>query len=126
MSSPEKTPPTSPAGGHHADVGSAPPVTPTTTRKMLIAGGVVVAVVAILLISSFLPRHATSKELSAEVVAEDAAPVVQVITARRASEGGVVELPGLIQALHESAILRARCGICEELARGYRECRAQR
>ncbi len=105
MSSPEKAPPPpNQAGGHHADVGSAPPVTPTTTRKMLIAGGVIVAVVAILLFSSFLPRHATSKELSAEVVAEDAAPVVQVITAHRASQGGTVQLPGSIQALHESAI----------------------
>ncbi len=104
MSSPEKTPSTNPTGGQHADVGSAPPVTPTTTRKMVIAAGVVVAILAVLLISSFLPRHATSKELAAEVVGEDAAPVVQVIAVHRASQGGVIELPGSIQALHESAI----------------------
>jgi RND family efflux transporter MFP subunit len=92
------------AGGHHVDVGAAPPVKPATTRRVLIAAGVIVVILALLLVSSFLPRHATSKELAAEVLSEDAPQSVQAVTVHRASEGGVVELPGSIQALHESAI----------------------
>jgi RND family efflux transporter MFP subunit len=93
----------------HADVGSAPPVTPTTTKRMLAAAGVIAALLVLLLISSFLPRRATSRALEAEVVDQDAAPDVQVMTVRRAAAGGVVELPGTIQALHESAVY-ARVG----------------
>lgn len=93
----------------HADVGAAPPVTPASTRRMVTAAGVVVVLLALLLISSFIPRRTTSKELEAEVLAQDAAPSVQVAPVHRAAEGGVVELPGTIQALHESAIY-ARVG----------------
>ena len=93
----------------HADVGSAPPVTPASTRRMITAAGAIVVLLALLLMSSFIPRHATSKELEAEVLAQDAAPSVQVAPVHRAAEGGVVELPGTIQALHESAIY-ARVG----------------
>lgn len=97
-----------PAEGH-ADVGAAPPVTPTTTKRMLTAGAVVAVLLVLLLISSFLPRRATSKALEAEVLDQDAAPGVQVMAVRRATAGGVVELPGTIQALHESAVY-ARVG----------------
>ena len=38
------------------------------------------------------------------MLAQDAAPAVQVAAVHRATEGGLVELPGSIQALHESAI----------------------
>ena len=93
----------------HADVGAAPPVTPTSTRRMITAAGVVVVLLALLLLSSFIPRRTTSKELEAEVLAQDAAPSVRVAPVHRAAEGGVVELPGTIQALHESAIY-ARVG----------------
>ncbi len=88
----------------HADVGSAPPVTPTTTRRMLTIAAVTVVILAILLISSFLPRRAVTRELAAEVTGEDAPPIVQIAPVHRAAEGGVVELPGTIQALHESAV----------------------
>lgn len=109
MKSPESDLPGSAPAEHHADVGAAPPVTPTTTRRMLTAGAVIVVILVLLLISSFLPRRATSKELQAEVLEQDAAPTVQVAAIHRATEGGAVELPGTIQALHESAIY-ARVG----------------
>ncbi len=110
MKSPDESelPRSAPAEGH-ADVGSAPPVTPTTTRKMVTAGAVIAVILILLLISSFLPRHSTTQQLAAEVLAQDAAPSVQVAAVHRAAEGGVVELPGSIQALHESAIY-ARVG----------------
>jgi RND family efflux transporter MFP subunit len=89
---------------HHADVGSAPPVTPATTGRMITIAGVIAVILVLLLVSSFIPRHSTSQQLAAEVLAQDAAPTVQVAPVRRATAGGVVELPGTIQALHESAI----------------------
>ncbi len=92
------------AGGHHADVGNAPAVTPTATRRVVwIAVGTVIAL-ALLLVSSFLPRRSVARELAADASAGDGPPVVQVATVQRAPEGGTVELPGTIQALHESAI----------------------
>lgn len=109
MKSPESDLPGSAPAEHHADVGAAPPVTPTTTRRMVTAAGAIVVILALLLISSFLPRRATSKELEAEVLGQDAAPTVQVAAVHRAAQGGAVELPGTIQALHESAIY-ARVG----------------
>ena len=110
MNSPDPTelPGSAPVEGH-ADVGAAPPVTPASTRKMVTAAGVVVVLLALLLVSSFIPRRSTSKELEAEVLAEDAAPEVRVAAVHRAATGGMVELPGTIQALHESAIY-ARVG----------------
>jgi RND family efflux transporter MFP subunit len=110
MKSPDESelPGSAPVEGH-ADVGSAPPVTPTTTRKMVTAGIVIAVILVLLLISSFLPRHSTTQQLAAEVLTQDAAPSVQVAAVHRAAEGGVVELPGSIQALHESAIY-ARVG----------------
>jgi RND family efflux transporter MFP subunit len=104
MNSPDPDLPKPATSAHHADVGSAPPVTPISTARMLRAAGVIAVILVILLISSFLPRHATSKELAAEVVGEDAPTVVQVMTVHHAAEGGVVALPGSVQALHESAI----------------------
>jgi RND family efflux transporter MFP subunit len=110
MKSPDESelPGSAPVEGH-ADVGSAPPVTPTTTRKMVTAGIVIAVILVLLLISSFVPRHSTTQQLAAEVLTQDAAPSVQVAAVHRAAEGGVVELPGSIQALHESAIY-ARVG----------------
>jgi multidrug efflux pump subunit AcrA (membrane-fusion protein) len=93
----------------HADVGNAPPVTPASTRRMITAASVVAVLLVLLLISSFIPRRNTSKQLEAEVLAQDAAPAVQIATVHRASDRGGVELPGTIQALHESAIY-ARVG----------------
>jgi RND family efflux transporter MFP subunit len=104
MNSPEKNPPASEEQGHHADVGSAPPVTPASTKRMVTAGVVIVVILALLLASSLIPRRSVSRELAAEVVAEDAPPSVQIAAVHRAAEGGTVELPGTIQALHESAI----------------------
>ncbi len=89
---------------HHADVGSAPPVTPAPTRRILTIGIVVTVILAALLLGAFLPRHAVSKELAAEVAGEDAPIAVQVGTVARAAEGGEVELPATIQALHEGVI----------------------
>jgi RND family efflux transporter MFP subunit len=88
----------------HADVGAAPPVTPASTRKMLTAGAVIAVVLVALLLVSFIPRRAVTNELAAEVAAEDAPPLVQVMTVTRALAGGTIELPGTIQPLHESAV----------------------
>ena len=88
----------------HADVGAAPPVTPASTRGMLTAGALIAGVLAILLLVSFLPRRSVTKELAAEVAAEDAPPLVQVVTVHRAQQGGTLDLPGTIQPLHESAV----------------------
>lgn len=105
---PSELPGSAPIEGH-ADVGAAPPVTPASTRRMMTAAGAVVVLLALLLVSSFIPRHNTAKQLEAEVLAEDAAPEVRVAPVRRAAAGGQIELPGTIQALHESAIY-ARVG----------------
>jgi multidrug efflux pump subunit AcrA (membrane-fusion protein) len=104
MNSPEPLSPAPAPQEHHADVGSAPPVTPVSTRRMVTAGIVVAVILAVLLITSWLPRHSVSKELAAEVVGDDAPPVVQIAAVHRGAEGGGVELPGTIQALHESAV----------------------
>jgi RND family efflux transporter MFP subunit len=93
----------------HADVGAAPPVTPASTRRMLTAGATVAVLLVILLLSSFLPRRAVTRELAAEVAAQDAPPLVQVMTLKRAQAGGTLDLPGTIQPLHESAVY-ARVG----------------
>lgn len=88
----------------HADVGAAPPVTPASTRKMLTAGAVIGVGLIVLLLVSFIPRRSVTSELAAEVAAEDAPPLVQVMTVTRALAGGTIELPGTIQPLHESAV----------------------
>jgi RND family efflux transporter MFP subunit len=94
---------------HHADVGAAPPVKPASTKRIVaILAGVGIVLVA-LLVSSFIPRHATSRELEAEVAANDGPPVVQTIQVVQAATGGDLELPGTIQPLHEGAIY-ARVG----------------
>jgi RND family efflux transporter MFP subunit len=100
---------TAPAHEPHVDVGAAPPVRPASTRRMLaIAAGVAVVLIA-LLITAFLPRRAVSRELVADVAAQDAPPSVLAANVIRASAGGDLMLPGTIQALHEGAIY-ARVG----------------
>ncbi len=104
MNTPEPDRPAAKSNEHHADVGSAPPVTPVATKKMITAGVVVVVLFAALLLFSWLPRRSVSKELAAEVVGEDAPSIVQIAPVSRGTDRGAVELPGTIQALHESAI----------------------
>lgn len=90
--------------GHHADVGNAPPVTPTPTRRVAMVATGTVIVLAVLLLASFLPRRAVTRELAAEASAGDGPPTVLVATVKRAADGATLELPGTIQAMHESAI----------------------
>ena len=104
MKTPDPELQTTPPPEHHADVGAAPPVTPASTRRMITAGVVIAGALAVLLLVSYLPRRAVTRELAAEVSAEDAAPLVQVMTVRRALAGGTLDLPGNLTPLHESAV----------------------
>ena len=65
----------------------------------------------LLLLSSFIPRRSVTKELAAEVAGEDAPPIVQVMTVKRAEAGGTLDLPGAIQPLHESAVYARVAGM---------------
>lgn len=104
MNAPDPDRPASEPHEHHADVGAAPPVTPAPTRRIVTAALVAAALLLVLLVASFLPRRAVTRELAAEVAAEDAPAVVQVVSVHRAAQGGALELPGTIQPLHESAV----------------------
>lgn len=89
---------------HHADVGAAPPVKPVSTRRMVLVGVGLVVVLIALFIMAFLPRRAVSKELAAEAAAGTTPPLAEVMIARRAPDGALLQLPGTIQALHEGAV----------------------
>ncbi len=90
--------------GVGTDVGKAPDVKPAATKTVLTTVAVVAVLLVILLLSSFIPRRSVTKELAAEVAGEDAPPIVQVMTVKRAEAGGTLDLPGTIQPLHESAV----------------------
>jgi len=94
---------------HHVDVGAAPPVKPASTQRVVAIAIGSAVVLAGLLLMAFLPRRATTRELAAEVSAQDGPPTVQVASVTRASTGGDLTLPGTIQPLHEGAIY-ARVG----------------
>jgi RND family efflux transporter MFP subunit len=94
---------------HHADVGAAPVVKPASTRRVATLAIGAVVMLGALLLAAFLPRHAVSRELAAEVAGQDTPPAVQVATVTRAVTGGDLTLPGTIQPLHEGAIY-ARVG----------------
>ena len=94
---------------HHADVGAAPPVKPASTKRVVAIVAGVGVVLAALLVSSFSPRHATSRELEAEVADNAGPPEVQTAQVIQAATGGDLTLPGTIQPLHEGAIY-ARVG----------------
>jgi RND family efflux transporter MFP subunit len=94
---------------HHVDVGTAPPVKPASTKRVVALLTGVGVVLAGLFVASALPRRAVSRELAAEVTANDEPEVVQLTTVTRAASGGDLSLPGTIQPLHESAIY-ARVG----------------
>ncbi|MEP6731322.1 MAG: efflux RND transporter periplasmic adaptor subunit [bacterium] len=89
---------------YHADVGSAPPVQPMTARRLIGIGIGAAVMLVVLFVVTTIPRRSVEKELRAEAIARDSAPVVQVTTVRRAAAGSSLVLPGTIQALHESAI----------------------
>ncbi|HEY4305530.1 MAG TPA: efflux RND transporter periplasmic adaptor subunit [Gemmatimonadaceae bacterium] len=97
------------AEAHHADVGAAPPVKPASTKRIVAIVTGVAVVLAALLVSSFIPRHATSRELEAEVAGNNGPPEVQTVQVVQAATGGDLTLPGTIQPLHEGAIY-ARVG----------------
>lgn len=94
---------------HHADVGAAPPVKPASTKRVVAIVMGVAVILAGLLVSSFIPRHATSRELEAEVAGNSGPPEVQTVQVIQAAAGGDLTLPGTIQPLHEGAIY-ARVG----------------
>lgn len=98
------TPPEFREHPYHADVSSAPPVNPMTGRRLVMIGAMAAVVLVVLFVFSAIPRESVNQVLRAEVAARDSAPVVQVTTVHRAAAGSKLELPGTVQALHESAI----------------------
>ncbi|MEP6619970.1 MAG: efflux RND transporter periplasmic adaptor subunit [bacterium] len=101
--SPE-SPSAPPDTGHHVDVGAAPHVEPMSGRRLVIIGAVGALILLVLLIVTMVPKQSVANELRAEAAGRDSAPIVQVVTVRRAPAGSELALPGTIQALHESAI----------------------
>ena len=98
------TPPEFREHPYHADVSSAPPVNPMTGRRLVMIGAMAAVVLVVLFVFSAIPRESVNQVLRAEVAARDSAPVVQVTTVHRAAAGSKLELPGTVQAFHESAI----------------------
>ena len=71
---------------------------------MVIVGVSLATILAALFVIAFLPRRAVSKELAAEASASAKPPLAEVMIARRATAGALLQLPGTIQALHEGAV----------------------